>query len=425
MLIIDAGSNDRIDHFLDFLDGGSVEATRSTFDRIGDTNDGRLFAARTRAGVAEKTFIHIRNIVRTEIHDFAAQLGILLLVASALIKVFDAGGAVVFANDIEDDRIEAIFDREIDALFDMRNDDEGTHRGREGIVGILALVDIFREVVRFNEFADVVKVSGDTADGRVGTDFFGRGFREVGDGKAMVIGSRGFHAQAFEQGVVEVCHFQPRNIGGQTEDAFENGEESAHEHGGEDTRAKSGERLEGDELPVGLRRGRPRDGTDLTEDASDEEGGGTDIDASSNQPTPATDLESGIDGSDPRNQRKDEEGGFHRGGQESAPDATKDRGVETMLFAENHGENHRGEGIGEKQGDEARVDVSGLSLQEDRFDGEKLEENDAQDEGEPRIRGHGKGVVNPKLPDGGKKDEENDDEIFERLGVFAREAGDR
>jgi hypothetical protein len=54
-------------------------------------------------------------------------------------------------------------------------------------VGISLEAHILREVFRFHQFADVMKIRADAAEGCIRVDGFRRGFGQIGHDKAMVI----------------------------------------------------------------------------------------------------------------------------------------------------------------------------------------------------------------------------------------------
>ncbi len=95
----------------------------------------------------------------------------------------------------------------------MGDDDEGAHGRGEVVVRVFAVVGVLGEILRLHELADVVEIRAHAADRGIRADGFGGGLGEVRDGEAVVVGAGGFHAQAFEHGVVEVGHLQPGNVG--------------------------------------------------------------------------------------------------------------------------------------------------------------------------------------------------------------------
>ena len=65
---------------------------------------------------------------------------------------------------------------------------------------------VFHEVLRLDEFADIVEISAHPREQIVGADRAGGGVGERGHDQGMVIGSRRLKAHAFEERVVKVAH---------------------------------------------------------------------------------------------------------------------------------------------------------------------------------------------------------------------------
>src|SRR5947208_15385135 len=107
-------------------------------------------------------------------------------------------------NDVHDALVESMLDGEIHSLFHVRNDDQCAHRRRQIVMWISLEAHIFREVIGFYEFADVMKIRADTTERCIRTDGFRRGFGEIGYDKAMVIGARCFYCHATQQWVIEI-----------------------------------------------------------------------------------------------------------------------------------------------------------------------------------------------------------------------------
>ena len=89
---------------------------------------------------------------------------------------FSQGGAVVLLNDIDDAAVELVFDGEIDAVFDVGDEDEGAHPRGEVIVRIVGGVHVLDEVLGLGELADVMEVGADAGHGGAGADGLRGGF---------------------------------------------------------------------------------------------------------------------------------------------------------------------------------------------------------------------------------------------------------
>ena len=97
-----------------------------------------------------------------------------------------------------------MLEREIHTLFHVRDDDQCAHRGRQIVMRISLEAHILREVFRFHQFADVVKIRADAAEGRIRADGFRRGFGEIGHHKAMVIRARRFYCHSAQQWMIKI-----------------------------------------------------------------------------------------------------------------------------------------------------------------------------------------------------------------------------
>ena len=61
-------------------------------------------------------------------------------------------------NDVDDALVEFIFEREIDAFLDVRNDDQRTHCWSQILVRIALEAHIFRKIIRLYQFPDIMEV---------------------------------------------------------------------------------------------------------------------------------------------------------------------------------------------------------------------------------------------------------------------------
>src|SRR5215813_1007060 len=158
-----------------------------------------------------------------------------------------------------------MLEREVHALLHMRDDDQRTHRRREIVMRISLEAHVLREVLRFHEFADVVKVRADTAKGRVCTDSFGSGFRQIGYDKAMVICTRRFDGHPAQQRMIEIGSFQPRNVSGDSKQILKHWQRTAYYGCGDDSVADAERALHSEHAPVVSRRIKPVNWPNQTE----------------------------------------------------------------------------------------------------------------------------------------------------------------
>lgn len=419
--VVEAVGDEVVHEFLDFLRGGAFEAAGGAFDGIGETEDGAFFRGGFRTGIAEVGFTHLGHVFRAQIHDFAAEFRVALLVEGALVEVADEGGAVVFTDGLEEGGVEFVFESQIDAFLDVGNNDEGAHGGGEVVVGILAQMHILGEILGFDEFPDVVEIGGDAANGGVRADFLGGGFGEVGDSEAVMVGAGCLEAETLEQGVVEVRHFEPGNIGGESEEGFEDGEESADHDGGADAHSESGEALPADHGPVGFPKCSEEDGADLAEGRGEGEGDEADIDSGADEASPAADLGGEIDGNESRDEGDDEENGVDGRKEKGTPEAGEDGGVESVVFSKENREDEGGECVGNEQGGELEINPARFGLAENDLDHHELDEHDAENKPEAFVAAEGFRVVDPELGERSEENEETDEKILERFGLIARE----
>ncbi|MEZ5299551.1 MAG: hypothetical protein R3F11_02615 [Verrucomicrobiales bacterium] len=98
-----------------------------------------------RAGIAESLFGDLRDVlfVGAPFLDLRGDF-VPVLQRPAVEKVNEAG-AVMLLDHVDDRLVELVFERQIDAVFDMRDDDQRTHRRGWAIVRVFALADVFDE----------------------------------------------------------------------------------------------------------------------------------------------------------------------------------------------------------------------------------------------------------------------------------------
>ena len=83
---------------------------------------------------------------------------------------------MVFLDDVDDALIELVLQSEIDAFFDVRNNDQRAHGRGEIIVRIAFEAHIFSEILRLHQFADVMKIGADATESGVSADRLRRCF---------------------------------------------------------------------------------------------------------------------------------------------------------------------------------------------------------------------------------------------------------
>ena len=184
--------DDGVDHLIDFLGGDAFETSGGAFDGIGEAEDSAFASLGARSWVAEAFFANFGKVGFAEVHDFASGSGVFLLLEGALVEEGDLGSAVMLLDDVDDFLVESVMEGEIDAFFDVGEDNQGTHGGGEFVVGVAIVAHIFGEVIGFHEFSDIVKVGAGAAHCGVSADGFGGGFGEIGDEKTMVISAWSF-----------------------------------------------------------------------------------------------------------------------------------------------------------------------------------------------------------------------------------------
>ena len=76
-------------------------------------------------------------------------------------------------------------------------------------MGIRSVGNIFGEVVRFYDLADVMEIRCDAADCGIGSDDFCGRLRQVGNGETVMVGARRLKAQTLEERMVQITHLKP------------------------------------------------------------------------------------------------------------------------------------------------------------------------------------------------------------------------
>jgi hypothetical protein len=121
-----------------------------------------------RTQVAKGRVVDGGDILIAESEDFAAGASVFFLLEGALVKVPDESSPVVFSDGFAEAAGEAMATGEGDAVFDVGENDEGTHGGSEVGVGIgVGGVEVLGEIFGFLEFSNVVVEGHGAAGARV------------------------------------------------------------------------------------------------------------------------------------------------------------------------------------------------------------------------------------------------------------------
>ena len=151
---------------------------------------------------------------------------------------------MVLLDGVEDLLLQAVLEGEVDALLDVGDDDERAHARGEVLVRVGAGRDVFGEVLRLDDLADVVEVGHDAAGGGVEPDGLGARFGEVGDDQAVMVGAGRLHGHLLEERVIEVGQLEPGNGGGDLEHALHQRQDGADDQRRDDAGADAEKRLD-------------------------------------------------------------------------------------------------------------------------------------------------------------------------------------
>src|ERR1700759_5167234 len=147
-------ADDIAHELLNFLRCRFFEAARGAFDGVREADDATLPILRPWSAVSKALLAYVRNVFLPNVHDFPTFPGIPLLMNGSFVKVSNQRCSMVLLNDIDDPLIEAVFEREIHTLFNMRNDDQSAHGGSKVIVGVFIADNVLREIIGFYQLAD-------------------------------------------------------------------------------------------------------------------------------------------------------------------------------------------------------------------------------------------------------------------------------
>jgi hypothetical protein len=274
---------------------------------------------------------------------------------------------------------------------------------------------VLGEILRLHKLADVVKIRANAAQGRVGVDSLGGGLGEVGHGKAMVIGSGRFQAQALEQRVIEIRHFQPGNVRRDAKKILQDGKNSA----GQDRRAEAGndccQALPPHHLPIRLRRILPDERSNLAEGSRQHPHRDAHVYPGPDKPAAAANLDCNVYRDEARDEGDNQEYRINAANQQRTPQAGEHGREKTVVLPEQHGKDERGEGVGHQQWHQLKVDIPGRGSRKNNFDDSQLDEQNAENQGDAGIAAERLRVIDPKLSDSGDENEETKKKLLCRL----------
>jgi len=92
-------------------------------------------------------------------------------------------------NDVADSFLPSVFTSQLHSILDMGNEDEARHRRGEMFVFIFCPPRVLDEVERFFQFPDVMIISADPGQQRVGRNRFCSRLDEASNNDAVVIGT--------------------------------------------------------------------------------------------------------------------------------------------------------------------------------------------------------------------------------------------
>jgi hypothetical protein len=142
------------------------------------------------------------------------------LFQGSMIEKPDQRISVMLFDHVHDLAIHLVLDCHVNAVFDVRHDDESAHVRRKVVMRIMSFTDVFDEIGGFFHLPDIVKISTNPTHDGAGTDRLGRRLRERRNDETVMVGSRCLDRHLFEQGMVQVRQLDPRDIRGDAESRF-------------------------------------------------------------------------------------------------------------------------------------------------------------------------------------------------------------
>ena len=208
----DALFDEFLHELFDFLGCRFLQTARRALDHVGQAHDRAFFCLRLGPAVAKAFFLHFRNVFLAHVHDLTADTRVFLLLHRALVEIINERCAVMFLDDVDHALIEFVFERKIDALFHVSEDDQRAHCRRKIIVRIALEVHVFGEVFRLHQFADVVEIGTDTTKRGVRADLLRGRLGQVRHDQTVMVRARRLDGHATQQRMVQVGSFEPGNV---------------------------------------------------------------------------------------------------------------------------------------------------------------------------------------------------------------------
>ena len=140
-----------------------------------------------------------------------------------MIKIFDNAVAVVFGNDVYHVFGQTVFLGHFNAVLHVGNDNQRGEGRRNLIVGVDALILIFRKIGRSFQLADIVIIGSYPHQKGIGANGIGGGLGQVGYEDAMVVSPRGFGHEPFDQRVSRGGKLHQFHRCGQLQAVFQQG----------------------------------------------------------------------------------------------------------------------------------------------------------------------------------------------------------
>ena len=122
-------------------------------------------------------------------------------------------GAVVLADDIGDVLPQPVFPGQVHPVLDMGDEDQAAHGRGQLLVLVFLPHQIFHEIGRLLDLADVMVKGGSLGQHGIGPDGLRRGLHHLAHHHGVMIGSRGDEHQFFEHGLIQVQELQQADIG--------------------------------------------------------------------------------------------------------------------------------------------------------------------------------------------------------------------
>ena len=149
---------------------------------------------------------------------------------------------MVLPDEVLDGRRQVRLLGQAEAFAHVLLDDFRAARGSQAIVGVPAGRLVLDEVLRLLRLSDVVIVGADPSQQGVRADRRAGGFGQVRDADRMCVGPRGFLRQLTQKRTIQVRQLQQGLPGGDSREALQRGEESAHDQHRADGRVEGAER---------------------------------------------------------------------------------------------------------------------------------------------------------------------------------------